>query len=76
MDWKPRSEVSDKLGVTGCELTSAADVESAHLVFQSLLMADFEPAAYEERYEQVVESVGKGAAQASSRARVEAALRV
>lgn len=52
------------------------DVESAHLVFQSLLMTDFEPAAYEERYLQVVESVGKGAAQASSRARVEAALRV
>lgn len=62
--------------ILGKRLTSFEDVESAHLVFQSLLMTDFEAAEYERRYEQVVQSVGKGAASASSRARVEAALRV
>jgi hypothetical protein len=52
------------------------DVESAHLVFQSLLTTDFDESVYEGRYRQVVESVGNGAAKASTRARVEAALRV
>lgn len=52
------------------------DVESAHLVFQSLLTTDFDESVYESRYRQVVESVGAGATKASTRARVEAALRV
>jgi hypothetical protein len=52
------------------------DVESAHLVFQSLLTMDFDEAVYESRYRQVAESVGEGAAKASTRPRVEAALRV
>ncbi|KAJ9092512.1 hypothetical protein QFC19_008726 [Naganishia cerealis] len=53
--------------------SSSTDVESTHLVFQSLLISDFKDEA---RYQRVVESVCKGAAKASSRARMEAALRV
>ncbi|KAJ9097698.1 hypothetical protein QFC21_004735 [Naganishia friedmannii] len=59
--------------VNGGLEASERDVESTHLVFQSLLMSDFND---EPRYQRVVESVCKGAAAASSKARMEAALRV
>ncbi|GHJ88646.1 hypothetical protein NliqN6_5048 [Naganishia liquefaciens] len=76
-----KEAVVDKLVKTSLDLNGGLeaaerDVESAHLVFQSLLTMDFDEAVYESRYRQVAESVGEGAAKASTRPRVEAALRV